>query len=186
MSVMTAVETEIGRPIDAERGVTGSHGVAAIAPAFGAGRRSAVRLLAAGTAALVAAAGLGFATVGHPHKPGVPAPAPVEQARAANSTVRAEDVVVVDLTYEPGHSSGWHVHPGLHAVYVLSGSLTVYDAACQAHTYGPGDSYVGGQSPHVARNETDAPLEMVVTAIEVTGPAGPGSHLPAPAGCPVS
>jgi quercetin dioxygenase-like cupin family protein len=135
---------------------------------------------------MLAAATFGAVALHRPQVAKAPAVAVAETPVPATSTVRAEDVVVVNLSYEPGHGSGWHVHPGLHAVYVLSGTLTVYDEACRPRLYGPGESYIGGQSPHMVRNETDADVEMIVTGIEVTGPAGAGSHLPAPAGCPVS
>ena len=48
------------------------------------------------------------------------------------------DVALTGDTYEPGHSSGWHVQLGMHAVVVVPGTLTVggdqpdlvrYDAA---------------------------------------------------------
>lgn len=156
-------------------------------------RSSGVRLMMAGGAALMlASATLGLTAVSHAggsHQSravAVAAQAGADPAASPAAAITARDVTVVSLTYEPGHSSGWHVHSGLHAVAVLSGSLTVYDEACQPHVFGPGDSYVGGQAAHVARNEADAPVEMIVTAIEMSGPAGPGSHLPAPAGCPVS
>ncbi len=143
-------------------------------------------LLASGTVVMLAAAAFGAVALRRPHVAKARAAVMAEAPLPVTSTVRAEDVVVVNLAYEPGHSSGWHVHSGLHAVYVLSGTLTVYDEACRARLYGTGESYVGGQSPHMVRNETDADVEMIVTGIEVTGPAGAGSHLPAPAGCPVS
>ena len=47
-------------------------------------------------------------------------------------------------SYGPGHTSGWHVHPGVHSVVVLSGTLTVYDENCVRTDYGPGQSYLGG------------------------------------------
>lgn len=192
MSVMSADETAVREAIDdaldfavLESDVAEGYDVRP-RPSHASGRRSAVALLVLGTAVMVAAAGLGLTSIRRLHAAKVPARAVAAEAASRPPTVHAEDVTVVNLSYEPGHSSGWHVHPGLHAVYVLSGALTVYDEACRPHVYGPGESYVGGQTAHVVRNETDAPTELIVTAIELSGPAGPGSHLPAPAGCPVS
>jgi quercetin dioxygenase-like cupin family protein len=93
------------------------------------------------------------------------------------------NVVVVRMAYQPGESSGWHVHPGLHAVAVLSGSLTVYDHSCNPRIFGPGDSYVGGQELHLARNAGAEPVDMVVTTIDVAGPANSVTPLAAPAKC---
>ena len=92
-------------------------------------------------------------------------------------------VTTADLVYEPGHSSGWHVHPGLHAVVVLSGTLTVYDQACIRQDYGPGQTYLGGREPHVARNESGEPTRMVAAYVPDGRAAGPGSPVGAPGGC---
>jgi hypothetical protein len=40
--------------------------------------------------------------------------------------------------------SGWHVHPGVHSVVVLSGTLTVYDDHCVRTDDRPGEIYLGG------------------------------------------
>ena len=66
------------------------------------------------------------------------------------------------LTYAPGQTSGWHVHPGVHEVTVLSGSLTIYGEDCQGRAYGPGERYVGGPTRHMALNDSAERLEMAV------------------------
>lgn len=65
--------------------------------------------------------------------------------------------MVTSGAYEADHSSGWHVHPGLHSVVVIGGSLTVYDERCRRHEFGPGEAYVGGDRPHLVRKDTPAP-----------------------------
>ncbi len=109
-----------------------------------------------------------------------PRPAPAALA------LQPSDFAMVAITYDPGQSSGWHVHPGIHAVHILSGSLTVYDESCVARTYGPDESYVGGRDPHLARNETAEPLRLVVTYVEPGNPAPADLSfaLPAPPNCP--
>lgn len=91
------------------------------------------------------------------------------------------------MSYAPGHRSGWHTHPGLHLVSILSGTLTVLEADCRPQTFGPGQFYVGGERLHDARNETDAPLDMAVTYI--TRPGQSMQHFridgAAPADCPI-
>lgn len=74
-------------------------------------------------------------------------------------------VTVGRVTYAPGQASSWHMHTGVHAVEVLDGTITVYDQLCNAHRYGPGQSYIGGTEEHMASNETDAPVDMVVTDV---------------------
>ena len=66
------------------------------------------------------------------------------------------------VTYDPGYSSGWHVHPRRHEVVVLSGALTVYADDCRPEVYAAGQRYVSGPERHLATNEAAAPLEMVV------------------------
>ena len=108
-------------------------------------------------------------------RPPVPAPASSGVALGGPS-----DVSVQSATYEPFQGSGWHAHTGMHAVLVLSGTLTVYDAGCQARTYGPGDTYVGGQDLHLARNETATPVQMAVTYLFPAGVSHTRFHVPSP------
>lgn len=105
---------------------------------------------------------------------------------ASSSTAQgvAPDVGTTDVTYEPGHSSGWHVHPGVHSVVVLSGTLTVYDEECGRREFGPGETYLGGDRPHLARNEAPDVLRFAVTYVFDHGsPIAPGKVVPAPAPC---
>ena len=100
-------------------------------------------------------------------------------------TVSARDVSVVTQVYEPREQSGWHTHPGIHAVSVLSGVLSVYDEQCRLQTFEPGRPYVGGQQLHLVRNDGETPVTMAVTYL---GPSAPGTstrHLPPPAGCSI-
>lgn len=105
---------------------------------------------------------------------------------ATLATAEVNAKTVMNVTYEPGEASGWHLHPGIHVVDVISGLLTVYDEACQPHVYGPGDRYIGGRQPHLARNETATPVEMVVTTVDVDGAANSVTQLPTPAACSAS
>ena len=85
--------------------------------------------------------------------------------------------------YEPGHTSGWHVHPGVHSVVVLSGALTIYDETCGRTEYGPGQTYLGGTTPHVARNETLEVLDVAITFVYRPPAENHGLAVPAPIGC---
>ena len=117
-----------------------------------------------------------------PGRAGAPAP-----ASTAITLAGPADVTVQMATYEPGHSSGWHAHTGMHAVMVLSGTVTFYDSQCQGRSFGPGDIYVGGQDVHVARNDTSEPVEMSVTYLFPAGRPHTTFHVasPAPAGCDI-
>jgi len=97
------------------------------------------------------------------------------------------DVTVQMATYEPGESSGWHSHSGMHAVLVVSGTLTVYDGQCQPRVVGPGEMYVGGRDVHLATNSTALPVVMTVTYMFPAGASHTGFHIPAaaPSGCAI-
>lgn len=149
------------------------------APTGAAGPRA---LMAAGVL-LVASAALGL--VGMTSFPNAdpagarpPAPAGVSSAVEIGGPA---DVSVQSATYEPGQRSDWHVHTGMHAVMVLSGTLTIYDGNCRATRYGPGDSYVGGQDLHLAVNEDAVPAQLAVTYLFPKGVSHTQFHAVSPA-----
>lgn len=137
-------------------------------------RRTLGAILVSGGLAALLAAGVGLAAgIGRPstgtHAVSSPA-ASVPPAPGGEPVVfDAAGVFVERPTYVPGQTTSWHAHTGVHVVAVLSGALTVYDESCQARTYGAGETYVGGTSAHLARNEDHAPVEMVVTYLSAAG-----------------
>lgn len=114
-----------------------------------------------------------------------PSTVPVVTADPSAITVSARDVSVVSQVYGPGEQSGWHTHPGIHAVAVLSGVLTVSDDQCRLQTFEPGRPYVGGQQSHLVRNGTDAPVVMAVTYLSPAAPGTSTVNLPPPTGCSI-
>ncbi len=139
--------------------------------------------MAVGGAVLALAAGLAVTSVTH-------APAGADRVAASRPVERGAaeasfpEVGLAPNTYEPGHSSGWHTHPGVHSAVVLEGVLTIYDASCQRHDFGPGESYLGGRDPHLARNEGDTPVRLVVTYVFAqTSPLDHAAPAAPPAGC---
>jgi quercetin dioxygenase-like cupin family protein len=114
-----------------------------------------------------------------------PSPPVATPASAGVAIGGPSDVAAQLATYAPGQSSEWHTHTGLHAVVVLTGTLTVVDGDCARRTFGPGESYVGGREIHLAINETASPLEMAVTYMFPAGVSHTTFHQPAaaPLGC---
>ena len=136
-------------------------------------------LVVLGLAAILLAAGASRITPGHAE-----APPPATAAPVAAIVLRGPgDVAVVTQVYEPGQTSEWHAHAGLHAVAVLAGELTVYDADCRRQRVVGGEPYVGGREVHLVRNETAERVDMIVTYLNAVGPASP--HAGAPVGCAV-
>ncbi len=77
--------------------------------------------------------------------PGSPHTQCTAQASEAASTQGAGDVIMQRIELGPNGRTGWHTHPGPAIAIVQSGSLTIlsgHDGACEAVTYGAGDSFV--------------------------------------------
>ena len=105
-------------------------------------------------------------------------------------TKGAIEVAVQRVVAVPGATFGWHSHPGLTLVTVLSGTLTLYHATdCTKGTnYGPGTSFSNlPPEIHLARNEgtTDlvvfasyfVPVRVPPVAIRIDQPS-PGPECP--------
>jgi quercetin dioxygenase-like cupin family protein len=128
-------------------------------------RRAGLGLALAGLVTSVAAVvGLALGPGGGTGPPGHPAGTAADPS-VALALPSESDILVVPLTYEPGEATSWHTHQGMHAVVVLSGQLTVYDGECHGHVFARGEAYVGGTAVHLARNETDEPVQMLVAFI---------------------
>jgi quercetin dioxygenase-like cupin family protein len=97
------------------------------------------------------------------------------------------DVSVATLTIQPGGNSGWHTHPGPGFVQVISGTARFYKAgepSCAPTEVSVGHAWLDrGDTPHIARNETSAPVTLLVTLFVPPG-AGPRIDEPAPGNCP--
>jgi quercetin dioxygenase-like cupin family protein len=77
------------------------------------------------------------------------------------------DVVMAQITVDPGGSSGWHSHPGGAIIVVKQGSPTLYrslGSQCQSTTYSAGDAFIErpGEVDDVL-NAATAPYVLYVT-----------------------
>ena len=66
---------------------------------------------------------------------------------------------------------------------MLSGTLAIYDENCGRTEYGPGQTYLGGATPHLARNEMPDVLHVAVTFVYRPPADTHGRAVPAPIGC---
>ena len=97
------------------------------------------------------------------------------------------DVAVQSIVFSPGGQSGWHKHPGPVYILVVQGTITFYesdDPHCRPIVRTAGQGYLdAGENAHIARNETQADAQTVVTYF-----APPGATLridaPTPGNCP--
>ena len=70
-------------------------------------------------------------------------------------TKGAVDFVTATVNIAPLATSGWHSHPGVVLVSVVSGSVTMYDSSCVASVHPAGTSFVeSGDAPGLVRNES--------------------------------
>ena len=145
-------------------------------------------LLRAGLAGVIA---VGTATTG-----GATPPAGLTQiplARGTNVSTGAiplkfgTDIVMAQITVQPGGSSGWHSHPGGAIVVVKEGSLTVHRSIghqCQIETYGRGQAFVEqpGEVDQVTNMGT-APYTLYVTFPRVPQGESARTDVPDPGTC---
>jgi quercetin dioxygenase-like cupin family protein len=96
----------------------------------------------------------------------------------------AADVIVQNVTIEPGAQTGWHSHHGPVIVVVAAGTMTLYqadDPTCTGETYNVGEAFVdpGQGNVHNARNEGSVGIQLLATYFDVppgAGPAIPGTN----------
>jgi quercetin dioxygenase-like cupin family protein len=98
------------------------------------------------------------------------------------------DIVMVQLTVDPGGASGWHSHPGGAIIVVKQGSLTVHKAIgsqCQIETYSAGQAFLErpGEVDQVTNNGT-IPYILLVTFPRVPPGGSPRIDQPDPGTCP--
>lgn len=97
------------------------------------------------------------------------------------------DVATVQVTFQPGGSTGWHIHPGPALVTVKTGQLTLHRArGCRSRTFRAGQTFVelGPKDVNLTRNETGGVTETVVTFLLPVG-APITVDAPAPRHCPL-
>jgi quercetin dioxygenase-like cupin family protein len=56
-----------------------------------------------------------------------------------------------DGAYGPGGHNGWHSHPGMVAVTIVSGAIQWFNANCEETDYKAGDSWTEGSQLHYFR-----------------------------------
>lgn len=108
-------------------------------------------------------------------------------AGSLGSGLTRTKVSVLENRVAPGGHFGWHSHPGASIVIVESGVSTFYrgdDPTCTPQQYPAGSAYVDpGGTVHIARNEGDIELVLIVTRITPDGAAARIDE-PDPGFCP--
>jgi hypothetical protein len=81
--------------------------------------------------------------------------------------VRTENV-----SYAANTSRAWGTDAGLHRVTVVAGTLTIERGDGRTPSYAPGMGYIAGWTPYVARNDTNEPVQVLVSYLRAQGEAG--------------
>jgi quercetin dioxygenase-like cupin family protein len=79
------------------------------------------------------------------------------------------NVLVQDVDYFAGGHTGWHSHPGLLVLTVVSGSLEWYDASCNKTVRNAGDSFTENTATHYFRNVGTGDVHVTVTYLLAAG-----------------
>ncbi|HZB30288.1 MAG TPA: cupin domain-containing protein [Streptosporangiaceae bacterium] len=84
----------------------------------------------------------------------------------------ATDVVVRQITIEPGGTTGWHYHDGRLMGIVMSGALTHFNKNCTSTVHTAGHSFMepdGRKEVHMGTNRGTVPVVLMVTYFIPTG-----------------
>ena len=97
-------------------------------------------------------------------------------------TEGASNVIVQDVVFAPGGTTGWHEHPGVLVLTLTadSGSVDWYDAKCVKHVYNAGDSWTESTSLHDVVNNSTSNAHFIVSYLVPKG-VGKRTDEPAPA-----
>jgi quercetin dioxygenase-like cupin family protein len=76
---------------------------------------------------------------------------------------------VVDVTLTPSGHTGWHSHPGILLISVISGSIEWYNSQCMKHVYNAGDSLTESTEIHDVRNVGTVNAHFMVTYVIAKG-----------------
>jgi Cupin domain len=99
----------------------------------------------------------------------------------------ALDVAMQSISFPAGAQSTWHTHPGPVFIIVAEGTMTFYesdDPTCTGVRKSKGEGFLDeGEHAHIARNESGAPAQTVVTYLVPKG-APLRTDQPRPGNCP--
>jgi quercetin dioxygenase-like cupin family protein len=84
-------------------------------------------------------------------------------------TSGAANFIFQDLTIAPGGYTGWHTHPGVLLVTVVSGSIDWYDGKCVRHVYNAGDSLTETDALHYVRNSGGSNARLMINFVIAKG-----------------
>ena len=87
--------------------------------------------------------------------------------RAALETDGDSNVVIQEIKFSPGGTTGWHDHPGILILTLAadSGPVDWYDSNCQKRVYKAGDSWTEGTTLHDVVNNSGLDAHFLVAYV---------------------
>ena len=109
-------------------------------------------------------------------------PGTEEGFSAELETEGPSNVIVQEVKFSPGGTTGWHTHPGILLLSLAadSGPVDWYDANCGKHVYNAGDSWTEGTKLHDVVNSSSLDAHFLVTYVVAKG-VNKRTDKPAPA-----
>jgi len=89
-------------------------------------------------------------------------------------------ILIQDAAYSTGGVNGWHSHPGMVAVTMITGTIEWFDENCHMTTDKAGDSWTEGSQVHYFRVTGTSSIHLMATFIIAQG-STPRIDQPAPA-----
>jgi len=86
-------------------------------------------------------------------------------------TIGPSQILVQDVAYSPGGHTGWHSHPGVLTVVLISGTLDWYDGDCKKVSYKAGDAWTEGSQLHYVQSTGTVNSHWMVTYVIPKGSA---------------
>ena len=99
--------------------------------------------------------------------------------KAFLKTEGPSSILIQDAAYSVGGVNGWHSHPGLVAVTLLTGTIDSYDADCKMTAYKAGDSWAEGSEVHYFKVTGATGIHLMATFVIAKG-STPRIDQPAP------
>jgi quercetin dioxygenase-like cupin family protein len=88
------------------------------------------------------------------------------------STTGPTNVITQKIVLDPEGTSGWHAHPGLVLVTVVSGAINFYDPHCNSITYAAGEAFIEPEGvTGMVTNDGPGSAEFLVTLVVPAGAA---------------
>jgi quercetin dioxygenase-like cupin family protein len=89
--------------------------------------------------------------------------------KAFLKTEGPSSVLIQDGSFAPDGYTGWHSHPGVLALTLITGTLDWYDGDCNKKSYKAGDSWTEGSQLHYFKSTSTANIHLMVAYIIAQG-----------------